>query len=207
MFIRFEIAGEGIWHAGYDADLWTLDMLRGIDRPWWGRRARPIRGGRQADFDMARREIFMDVDPPPDEFYDASEGRYCITFFRVVDAARPNIAAAWRMMSILREHGWPAYEIFRHTPPGIVTFRDERQIVVSVPNRAKRTHGQRWNGDRATIRKGGMCHDRAELWRHECGSNSLRAINHTLRQCLSGVCCRCTSENSSARADGSVVPR
>jgi hypothetical protein len=163
MFIRFEVAGEGIWQAGYDADRWTLDMLRGRNRPWWGRRARPLLGAMLEDFDTARREIFMGVQAPSGEFYDAPEGRHCITFFRVVDAARPNIAAAWRMMSILREHGWPAYEVFRHTPPGIVTFRDERQIVVSVRSRQERARRQRWNGDRATIRKTGRCHDHAEL--------------------------------------------
>jgi hypothetical protein len=63
------------------------------------------------------------------------------------------IRAGWQAITLLREHGWTAYEVFAHKPPGRVTFQDDRQIVVRV--RARTPLGERsgWSGDRETIRR------------------------------------------------------
>ena len=101
-------------------------------------------------------ELVSGIKSPPGAVYAPEPGRRCITFFRMAGPTQEQIRAGWSLIEMLRAHGWPAYEVFAHTPPGRVTYQDDHQIVVAV--RAKRPLSERsgWNGDRTTIRGRGL---------------------------------------------------
>lgn len=68
--------------------------------------------------------------PPGGGAYEPVKGTRTRTYFRVNDLTRANVDAGWRMVGVLRRHGHRAYEVYSAIPPGVITFIDERQIVV-----------------------------------------------------------------------------
>ncbi|XVJ59759.1 MAG: hypothetical protein HEQ23_10280 [Tepidisphaera sp.] len=154
MFIRFEVAGQGIWTAPWD-------VAAPADRAWrWShklgkgaRRIRRMKPETQHEYHFLLAALTRDLDSPPAHVYAAKPGFRCITFFRMAGPTHDQNCAGWQAITLLREHGWPAYEVFRHKPPGRVTFQDERQIVVAIRAPKPRHERGGWNGDRATIRR------------------------------------------------------
>ena len=67
---------------------------------------------------------------PGGDAYEPLKGTRTRTYFRVGDLTRANVEAGWQMVALLRRHGHRAYEVYSAIPPGIITFIDDRQIVV-----------------------------------------------------------------------------